>query len=129
MSQLLAGKTNMTREDIVRLAAVRCNATILGRGQFTVYSSTIAGFGVKFPNWRFPLVIDLDNGEIHYDNYEGSWGDIAELSQFKQAYTAELVRDAAKKMGHSVTESVTDTGEIRLVVGVDNNDASSKISF
>src|SRR6185437_12207731 len=46
------------------------------------YSSTATGLSVELPNWRYPVVCDLHTGQVRYDNFEGRWGDQAELNRF-----------------------------------------------
>ncbi|MCS7135340.1 MAG: hypothetical protein NZ893_02790, partial [Candidatus Aenigmarchaeota archaeon] len=51
-------------------------------GEFKLYSSVEKGIGVWLPGWKYPVVIKND-GTIAYDNYDGQWGDIAELNKLR----------------------------------------------
>jgi hypothetical protein len=51
---------------------------------------------------------------VHYDNFEGRWGNNEELQRFLQAYTVEKTRLEARKKGYIVSEEQLQDGSIRL---------------
>ena len=73
---------------------------------------------VLFPDWAYPAVIDTTTGQVHYDNYNGAWGDQAELDRFLQIYAVERARIEARKKGHQVTEQALADGSIKLTIAV-----------
>ena len=87
-------------------------------GRFDLYGSTVEGLGVELPDWLYPVVADLQTGDLQYDNYEGRWGELSHLDQFVQAYTVEAATIAARKQGYSVNEQHLDNGSIKLTVTV-----------
>jgi hypothetical protein len=60
----------------------------------------------------------LYSGEatITFDNYEGRWGDQAELGRLLQMYAVEKAKLAARAKGYLVSEQVLDDGAIRLQI-------------
>jgi hypothetical protein len=105
------------------VAALRAACNRLGlpapeEREVKLFSGTKTGHAVRFPGWRYPAVCDLTTGEVHYDNYQGRWGDQKHLDAFKQAYAVEKAKLEARKKGYPVTERKLDNGEIRLEVRV-----------
>ena len=70
------------------------------------------------PGWSFPVVIDTEKHQTHFDNYNGAWGDPKELDKLLQAYAVEKTALEARKQGHSVTEQTLSDGSIKLTVQV-----------
>ena len=71
---------------------------------------------MQLPGWTYPVVFDAATGEARYDNFEGSWGDQAELDRLLQAYAVAKVRIEARRSGHSVTEQPLPDGSLKLVI-------------
>ena len=42
--------------------------------------SSYSGTAVQLPGWRYPVIVDSE-GEMHYDNYKGRWGDTKDLAR------------------------------------------------
>src|SRR5262249_34167212 len=78
----------------------------------------VSGLSVQLPGWRYPVVCDLANGQVRYDNFAGRWGDQKELDRLLQAYAVEKVRIEARQRGHTVTEQALADGSIKLNVQV-----------
>jgi hypothetical protein len=57
---------------------------------------TVQGYEVQFPNWHQPCYYDLAGGRVFYDDYNGRWGDTADLRRLETAYGAELEREAVE---------------------------------
>lgn len=88
----------------IQAACQRCGAEYLGHGYFKLYDGKEAtGFGVKLKGWLYPVIF-TDAGRALYDNYNGAWGDAAELSKFRQSYSLERVIGAARAAGQIVGE-------------------------
>jgi hypothetical protein len=64
----------------------------------------------------FPVVCDLDSGEVHFDNFNGKWGDRKHLDKFVQTYTVEKVRLESHRKGYSVIEQPLDNGSIKVSI-------------
>ena len=83
-----------------------------------MYEGTATGWAVRLPGWRYPLVCDVPARRLLYDNFEGRWGEPAELDRFVQAYTCEKAKLEARRHGHTVRERLLGDGSIRLTVRV-----------
>jgi hypothetical protein len=73
---------------------------------------------VKLPEWNYPVVCNLPSGQLHFDNFNGHWGDQKQLDRFLQAYAVEKTKIEARKKGHTVVETPLSDGSIRLTVQV-----------
>ena len=71
---------------------------------------------VTLPGWQYPVVVDIAEGSIKYDNYEGRWGNQQHLDKFLQMYAAEKTKLEANKRGYTVSEHALQDGSIRLQI-------------
>jgi hypothetical protein len=60
-------------------------------------------------------VIDAE-GRLHYDHYEGRWGDPAQLHRFRQAYAEAATARFARARGYLVTRTTQADGTVRLAL-------------
>ena len=74
------------------------------------------GSAFSLPDWRYPVVCDTQSGSVHYDNFEGHWGDQRQLHRLLQAYAVEKSILEARRQGHTVTEQSLDDGSVKLTV-------------
>jgi hypothetical protein len=81
-----------------------------------LYSSSEEGLTIQLPGWQYPIVCDLEQGSLKYDNFEGRWGEQRELDRFLQAYAVEKACFEARKQGHAVTEQPLADGSIKLAI-------------
>ena len=86
------------------------------QGTAQLFSGEASGLIVQLPGWQYPIVADPLTGVIHYDNFNGAWGDQAQLDRFLQAYATEKVRIEAKKKGYQVSEQALQDGSVRLQI-------------
>jgi len=87
-------------------------------GAVKLYSSSATGWAVQLPQWRYPVVADVNTGKLAYDNYNGRWGERKQLDGFLQRYAVEKASIEARKRGHSVIEQPLEDGSIKLTVSV-----------
>jgi len=87
-------------------------------GTTRLFSAEATGWQVRLSAWRYPVVCDVNTGQVLYDHYGGRWGDPAHLDRFLQAYAVEKATLEARRQGHSVTEQSLSDGSIKLTVGV-----------
>ena len=78
-------------------------------------AGVVTGEVVELPNWTYPVVFDLAGG-VRFDNYEGRWGERAELDKLLQAYAVCKTTSEARRAGHSVRETPLPGGRIKLSV-------------
>jgi hypothetical protein len=64
------------------------------------------------------VVCKLASGELAYDNFEGRWGDPAQLDRLLQLYAVEKAKLAARQQGHTVCEQPLADGSIKLRITV-----------
>ena len=62
-----------------------------------LFSGEATGLLVRLPDWLYPVVVDTTTGQVHFDNYNGAWGDQEQLDRFLQAYAVEKARIEARK--------------------------------
>jgi len=83
-----------------------------------LFSEEATGMAVELSGWRYPVVCQLETGQIQYDNYGGRWGDQSQLNRLVQMYAIEKTRIEARRRGHSVSEHLQDDGSVMLRVEV-----------
>lgn len=118
MSHTVKRRTQCTDLVGCTRAAQRMGAEILGQGRHKLFGDTHSGLGIKLPQWNYPIVVNLATGEISFDNYNGRWGDLERLNDFKQGYTVEMGKKTAEEKGHQVQELVLPNGEIELQIHI-----------
>ena len=87
-------------------------------GTAKLFEGEASGLLVRLPGWAYPAVVETATGRIRYDNYEGGWGDPAQLGRFLQAYALEKATIEARKKGHAVSERALADGSVKLTVTV-----------
>jgi hypothetical protein len=118
LSHILTIKTEVRDQAAVSAACRRLQLPppILGTAQ--LFSGEAAGLIVRLTDWTYPVVLDTTTGQVHYDNYNGAWGDQTQLDRFLQIYAVEKARIEARKKGHQVTEQALADGSIKLTIRV-----------
>ena len=87
-------------------------------GTAKLFEGEASGLLVRLPGWLYPAVVEAATGKVRYDNFDGNWGDPAQLGIFLQAYALEKAAIEARRGGHAVTERALADGSIRLTVTV-----------
>ncbi|QDV25294.1 DUF1257 domain-containing protein [Aureliella helgolandensis] len=118
MSHIVSVQTEIRDLVAVQSACQRLRWDRPTVGQFKLFTRSVTGLGVLPPQWRYPIVCDLATGQLAYDNYEGRWGNPADLGRFKQAYAVEKAMLEARKAGRFVVERSLSDGAIELCVTV-----------
>jgi len=88
-----------------------------------LFSGEATGLAVELPDWRYPAVCDTETGQVHYDNYNGRWGDQQHLDRFVQRYAVEKARIESRKLGHTLTEQSLSDGSIKVTIQVNGGAA------
>lgn len=123
MSHVVTVRTEVRDQAAVEAACRRLSLPPPLHGEFETYSQRLSGLGVRLQGWRYPLVCNLDRGDVAFDDYGGRWGDRNELDRFLQAYAAEKATLEARRKGYSVAEESLADGSIRLQILVDETNA------
>ena len=118
MSHIVTIKTEVRDANAVRAACRRLSLAEPVQGTTKLFSGEVEGLAVQLPDWIYPVVCNPPTGQLHYDNFNGRWGDQSRLNQFLQAYAVEMTKIEARKKGHSVTETPLADGSIKLTIQV-----------
>ena len=118
MSHLVTIKTETRDAAAVRAACQRLGLAQPVQGTTRLFSGEVTGLAVQLPEWIYPVVCNLPTGQLHFDNFNGRWGDAKHLDRFLQAYAVEKARLEARKKGHVCTEQSLVDGSIKLVIRV-----------
>jgi hypothetical protein len=118
MSHIVEIKTEVRDPVAIRAACQRLTVPEPVFGEVKLFSTSATGWAVQLPEWRYPVVCDVNTAKIAYDNYEGRWGDTKHLDGFLQGYAVEKARLEARRKGHTVTEQALADGSIKLTVSV-----------
>jgi hypothetical protein len=96
-------------------AAAACGLGLV-QDSVTFYDGTcVTGSAIRLPGWQYPVVVDA-TGRLHYDHYEGRWGDLAQLHRFRQAYAEAATTRFARAGGYIITRSTQADGTVRLAL-------------
>lgn len=118
MSHIVSVKTQVRDATAIRTACQRLGLAEPVEGKTRLYSGEITGLAVRLPGWNYPVVANLQTGELKYDNFGGRWGHEKELNKFLQAYAVEKAKAEARRKGHAVTEQHLSDGSIKLSIQV-----------
>ncbi len=83
-----------------------------------LFSEQATGYCVELPEWRYPVVFDIEGGSTRFDNFNGRWGNQQELDHLMQACAVESAQLEARRHGHSVSERLLEDGSIQLTIQV-----------
>ena len=79
MSHIVQIQTEVRDYAAVSAACRRLQLPLLIAGTAQLFSGEVSGLIVRLPDWAYPAVIDTTTGQVHYDNFNGAWGDQAQL--------------------------------------------------
>jgi len=118
LSHVVEIKTEIRDEQAIRAACVRLQLAAPEHKTVRLFNATATGLCVQLPAWNYPLVCNLQTGQVQYDNYGGNWGEQKHLNSFLQAYAVEKTRIEARRKGHRVSECKLEDGSIKITVHV-----------
>jgi hypothetical protein len=118
LSHVVAIKTEIRDEQAVRAACTRLQLAAPEHKTVRLFNEMATGLCVQLPSWQYPVVCNIQTGQVQYDNYNGHWGEQKHLNAFLQGYAVEKAKIEARKKGHSVTETSMQDGSIRVTVRV-----------
>src|SRR6516164_4766589 len=116
LSHIVTIDTKVHDPAAVSAACQRLGLAAPVEGTVELFSGEATGLIVQLPGWEYPAVIDTLTGKVRYDNFEGAWGDEAQLNRFLQAYAVEKVKLESRKKGYTVNEHSLQDGSIKLQV-------------
>ena len=118
MSHVVQIQTEVRDPVAIRAACGRLSLPEPVLGEVMLFNSSAIGWAVRLPEWRFPVVCDVEAGKIAFDNFGGRWGEQKQLDCFLQRYAVEKARIEARRQGHTVMEQLLADGSIKLTVTV-----------
>jgi hypothetical protein len=81
-----------------------------------LFSESVTGLAVRLPNWQYPVVVDVAEGALRFDDFGGQWGERKELDRLLQAYAVEKTRIEARQKGYTCTETLLHDGSVKLQI-------------
>ena len=118
MSHIVEIQTEVRDVEALRAASRRLFFGEPKYGEAKLFSGTITGWQVRLPAWRYPLVCDVTSGKLHFDHFNGRWGDRCHLDSFLQIYAVEKAKLEARRAGHDCHEQQLADGSIQLTIQV-----------
>jgi ATPase family associated with various cellular activities (AAA) len=97
VSHIVVIQTKLRDPAALTAACARLRLAAPTQGTVELFSGTVSGLVVPLPGWTYPVVVDVQTGEVRFDNYEGRWGDPKELDRLLQACAVEKCRMEARK--------------------------------
>lgn len=98
MSHTVKMQVNLTNKQAIENACKILGHQYLGDGSHRLFGSTEKGTGFKLKGWNYPCIVK-ENGEMAFDNYNGSWGNMNDFEAFKEAYSVACVQDVCSQNG------------------------------
>jgi hypothetical protein len=98
MSHTVTVQIEFRNKDALVAAVQRLGWRVLGEGTHGLFSTSESGLGIQIPGWRYPIVIKGD-GTIALDDYNGQWGNRADIEKLRAEYALEAARLAAEAQG------------------------------
>jgi hypothetical protein len=114
MSHIVTIETKVHDPAAVTAACRRLHLPEPRQGTARLFSGDAAGLIIELPGWHYPAVINPLTGVIRYDNFNGHWGEQAQLNRFLQIYAVEKTKLEARKKGYAVQEQALQDGSICL---------------
>ena len=118
MSHIVEIKTEIRDEAAVKAACVRLQLPTPEHKTVRLFNATATGLCIQLPNWSYPVVCNLQTGQLSYDNYSGAWGEQKHLNSLLQGYAVEKAKIEARKKGHTCSETRLEDGSIKVTIRV-----------
>lgn len=118
MSHVVQIETQVRDPVAIAAACQRLNLAVPVFGTAKLFSESKTGWQVQLQDWRYPIVIDVNDGKVDFDNYQERWGKQVQLDRFLQGYAVEKAKIEGRKQGHTCTEQTLADGSIKLTVCV-----------
>ena len=117
MSHIVVVQVEIRDLDAIKSACCRLKLKEPLYGRAIIFNTEIEGVIVELGNdWIYPVVCQIETGEVKYDNYGGEWGDQKYLDKFVQTYSIEKATLEARRKGYSVIEQPLSDGSVKLIV-------------
>ena len=74
MSHVVEIQTQVRDPVAIRAACSRLKLQEPSYGAAKLFSDTKTGWIVQLDKWRYPVVCDVNTGNVAFDNFENRWG-------------------------------------------------------
>ncbi len=91
-------KVDFADPDALRAAVLAMGGKWLGEGMHRLFSTQHTGLGFTLPGWSYALVAEKA-GTLAYDDFNGHWGNPADLERLKAEYAVSKAETAALALG------------------------------
>ena len=118
MSHIVHIQTEIRDVEALDAATRRMHLSPPRYEEVQLFSSHATGYAVRLRDWRYPVVCDVECGQVAFDNFDGRWGKQTELDRLFQSYAIERTKLEARKQGYTVHEQSLDDGSVKLTVCV-----------
>ena len=118
MSHIVSIKTEIRDPVALQAACSRLQLSPPVYESVRLFSDSATGWSVRLPDWQFPVVCDIEQRQLHFDNFGGRWGEQQELDRLLQSYAIEKTRLEARRQGHAIQERTLADGSVQLTVEV-----------
>jgi len=116
MSHIVTVQARLHDHVAIAAACQRLGLPAPVQGTAQLFSGEAIGLIVQLPDWQYPAVVDVLTGLVRFDNFNGHWGEQAQLDRFLQAYAVEKTKLEARKKGCQVNEAALEDGSIKLQI-------------
>ena len=118
MSHIVTVKAEVRDVSALRAARHRLGLEEPVHESTQLFSQDATGHCIRLPGWRYPVVCQLESGQLAYDNFGGRWGDQRELERLVRSYAIEKSRIEAHELGHQFTETNLVDGSVKLTIQI-----------
>jgi hypothetical protein len=118
MSHIVTIQTQVRDPAAIACACQRLQLPTPEFGPVNLFSTEATGWSVRLPDWNYPVVCDVELGQVYYDNFGGRWGEQRHLDLFLQIYAVEKTKLEARKQGYSAIEQSLADGSIKVTIEV-----------
>lgn len=73
MSHIVTIKTEIRDPTALAAACRRRQLPLPIHGEHHVFTNIVSGLAIQLPEWRFPVVVETNTGQVQFDNYGGRW--------------------------------------------------------
>ena len=98
MSHTAQIAADYSQPDALAAAVKKLGGHMGGHGTHCLFASRETGVAIILPGWRYPIVVRA-NQTLAYDDFNGAWGNVADLDRLHEEYSWALTEIAAKNLG------------------------------
>ncbi|MDB5389071.1 MAG: hypothetical protein JWM11_4717 [Planctomycetaceae bacterium] len=118
MSHIVTIQTQVRDPAAISSACLRLQLPEPEFATVALFNANATGWKVHLPEWTYPVICDVEQGQLCFDNYGGRWGERQHLDHFLQIYAVEKAKIEARRLGHSAIEQPLADGSIKVTIQV-----------